>query len=352
MVVKIFSMNVTIRDVAAKAGVSPATVSLVLNHKPGVGSDTREHVFRVAKAMNYDLKNSIKTQERGVLGFLTIARHGHMVNPDHYAFISEYIEGAEKEARSAGYSLEVRQFEEQDLTGIFRELQGLPFAGAVVLATELSEEDLMVFRELPFPVVFIDANHPIPFCDFVDMDNEGAVFSVLRKLKNRGHKKIGLVRSTYETRNFRLRERGYYDGLLSCGLFSSDQYVYSVDSRFRDAYLDMKKILATGAELPSALFCVCDVIALGVMKALKDCGYSVPGDISVVGFDDIPAGQMADPPLSTVQVSKQYMGMKAFQLLFHRLNSPVDSPREKILISSQVVFRESVRNGIDSGGIE
>ena len=343
-------MNVTIRDVAAKAGVSPATVSLVLNHKPGVGSETRDHVFRVAKAMNYDINSPAKGPERGVIGFLRIARHGHMVNPDHYAFISEYIEGAEREAHSAGFSLEVRQFEDEELTNIFRELQNLPFTGAVILATELSEEDLLVFKDLPFPVVYIDANHPMPFCDFVDMDNEGAVFSVLRSLKNRGHKKIGLVKSTFETRNFRLRERGYYDGLLSCGLFSSDQYVYSVDSRFREAYLDMKKILQAGNELPTALFCVCDVIALGVMKALKDCGYAVPGDISVVGFDDIAAGHMADPPLSSVQVSKQYMGVRAFQLLFHRLNSPQDSPREKILVSSQVVFRESVRDCNISGG--
>ncbi len=337
-------MNVTIRDVAAQAGVSPATVSLVLNHKPGVGEDTRQHVFKVAEAMNYDISNPSRTVERGVICFVRIARHGHMVNPDHNAFIAEYIEGVEKSARNGGYSVEVRQFEGEDLSLIAEELAESKPSGAVILATELSEEDILYLNTLPFPVVFIDSSHPVPSSDFIDMDNEGAVFSVLSALKKRGHKKIGLVRSTVETRNFRLRERGYYDGLLANGLYNSDKYVYSVDSRFRDAYLDMIKIIESGTELPTALFCVCDVIALGVMKALKDKGFSIPRDISVVGFDDLTAGQMSDPTLSSVRVSKQYMGTRAFQLLFYRLNSRGKSPSEKILVSSEVVFRDSVRD--------
>jgi LacI family transcriptional regulator len=104
----------------------------------------------------------------------------------------------------------------------------------------------------------------------------------------------------------------------------------------------MEKLLLTDPELPTALFCVSDIIALGSLKALKSRGLSVPEDISLVGFDDLPTSAMSDPPLTSVKVSKTQIGRRAFQLLLGRMNSAEGPSYEKVYMGCEIVVRESL----------
>lgn len=336
-------MGITIRDVAAKAGVSPATVSLVLNHKTGVGEKTRERVFQAADESGYTISLEKKVRKSGgVIRFLKIARHGHILNRNHNVFISDYIEGLEKEASAYGYVLEIRNYEGFNPEEILKELGESTPVGVVVLATELNEEDIPLFESVKIPIVFIDTSHPYSPFDFIDMDNEGAVYSIISAFKERGHKKIGLVKASIETRNFRQREKSFYDALQYFGLEKDKNWEYSVDSTFEQSYGDMKEQLEKERELPTAFFCVCDIITFGCMKALKERGISIPRDLSLIGFDDLPSGSLSDPPLTTIKVSKRRIGRRAFQLLKRRLEGSGELPYEKVNIGSELIIRDSL----------
>ena len=338
-------MRITIRDVAERAGVSPATVSLVFNNKAGVGNQTRNEVFEAAKALGYKIPTDKKNKKAGgVIRFLKIARHGHILNRNHNVFISDYIEGLEKEASDYGFVLEIRNYDGFNPEQILKELEESTPVGVVVLATELNEDDIPLFEAVKIPVVFIDASHPYSPFDYIDMDNEGAVFSIVSAFKDRGHKKIGLVKSSIETRNFGLREKSFYDALKYFGLEINKEWEYSVDSTFEQSYVDMKALLANGKSLPTAFFCVCDIITMGCMKALKEKGVNIPDDISIIGFDDLPSSLLSEPPLTSIKVSKKRIGRRALQLLKRRLESTDTLPYEKVYIGSELVIRDSLGN--------
>lgn len=338
-------MKITIRDVARKAGVSPATVSLVLNNRPGVGNDTRKTVEDAAEALNYRIpqtKSRTNERQNGIIRFLKIARHGHILNRDHNVFISDYIEGIEAAAREEGYSLEVRNYASFQPDEIIDELRTDAPAGAVILATELDAQDILPFSAANIPMVFIDAVNPYANFDFVDMDNEGAVFSIVEAMKERGIRRIGLVSARLETRNFRQRAQSFYQAVDYFGLETKSEWDYRVDSTYDQSYRDMSAQLDSRKTLPQGLFCVCDIIAFGCMKALKEKNIRIPEDISLVGFDDLPSSQHTDPPLASIKVSKKRIGRRAFQLIRRRIESEMPLPYEKVFIGSELMVRESL----------
>jgi len=339
----ILFMSTTIRNIADKAGVSSSTVSLVLNSKPGIGEETRLLVLETAKSLGYAISaGGRRRKTEKTVRFLKIAKHGHIINRDHSVFISDYIDGIEKEGREHGFSLEVRNYGSFDPDEIFNDLVKSPPSGVVVLATELDEQDIIFFDGISVPVVFIDCSFRISSFDSVDMDNEGAVFAIIKVFQEMGHRNIGLVKSSIESRNFRLRERSFYEALEYFGCQINPDWTYSVDSTYEQSWRDMKSHLEKGKNLPTALFCVCDIIALGCLKAIREKGIRIPDDISVIGFDDLPSSLLSDPPLASFTVSKTGIGRRAFQLLKGRMDALKDFPREKVFIGGELILRSSL----------
>lgn len=338
-------MAVTISDVAARAGVSLASVSLVLNNKPGVGKEARERILKAAQDLNYKPSGPDKrrSERTGTVQFLRITKHGHILNKNHNGFIAEYAEGIERAASVHGLSVEMKSFDTFDSQAIFGKADSVPVDGIIVLGTELDESDIEKFTAFKVPVVFIDAFHDYGPFDFVDMNNQAAVFSIVSYLKKMGHSRIGLVRATLETPNFRLREESFFKALKYFGLPSFRDLVFSIDSTYEASYEDMRNLLRSDPTLPTALFCVCDIVAYGCMRALKEKGIRIPRDISIIGFDNLPSSAFTDPPLTSVDVSKRLIGRKAMDILAQRIKNPTPYPFEKTLIGSDLVIRESVR---------
>lgn len=333
-------MSVRVKDIAQAVGVSPTTVSLVLNNKPGAGEELRERILRTAKDLGYTTPKAAKA---GSLCLLHIARHGHTVNRDHDVFIADYIEGLSHEAKHAGYALEIVAFKPAPIEQVLDAALGKASHGFVVLGTELSREDVESFRALRKPLVFLDTYHECLDFDFVDMNNEDSVFVILSHLRAMGHREIGFVRAAVETRNIRLREEGFYAGLARLGLTADKAFVFSVDQTYHGACEDMTSILAARPRLPTALVCGNDIIASGCLKACSDTGIRVPDDLSIVGFDNLPLAAVVDPPLTTMQVSKAQIGRMAVQLLVSRLRGDADLPSVKVLIGGKLIERLSVK---------
>jgi DNA-binding LacI/PurR family transcriptional regulator len=337
-------LAVRIVDIARMAGVSAATVSLVLNDKPGVGEDTRRRVRGIARKLDYKApRPAAQAVANEAICLLHIARHGHTVNRDHDVFIADYMEGLGRGAGQAGLSLEVSTFKRTPIGEIIAAAQAYPGAGMVVLGTELSAADVEAFSAVHKPLVFLDTYHEfLPF-DFVDMNNLDAVFTVVSHLQARGHRRIGMVKGSLEARNLKLREEAFAASLARCGLPYDERHVFAVDPTFHGAYDDMLAILRRDPPLPSALFCGNDVIACGCLKALTARKIRVPEDVSLVGFDDLPLAAVVDPPLTTVQVSKAEIGRMAVSLLVSRIRSEDSTPPVKVLIGGRLVARQSVR---------
>lgn len=337
-------MACTLKDVAQEAGVSPATASLVLNNKSGISEDTRKAVFQAAMKLNYSFHSSAsKAKANRPICFIKIAAHGLVVNEDHKGFIADYIDGIEKEAREAGYSLEVRTYTEFNIQKIMNDIYRQTFSGVIILATELLEQDILKFKSLTIPKIFIDASYPFHSFDFVNMDNQSALYTIIKQFKEKGILKIGLIRSKVATRNFELRSEYFYEALRYFGLEERTRWDISVGSTFDEAYKDMLQYLDSGQDLPEGFFCVCDIMGLGVMKALKERKIRIPEDVSIIGFDDLPQCQMVDPPLSSVKVSKKLIGKRAFQFLEKMMSSEKRVASEKTYIGCEIVRRESFK---------
>jgi LacI family transcriptional regulator len=341
-------MATTIKQIAEQAKVSLATVSLALNMKPGVSDDTRDKVLAAASELDYRSRKRRKEPATRTIRFLWIAKHGHIINLNHRVFIADYIDGLERESRRHQCTLEVMSYEQFNPEEILLSLDQGAIAGAVILGTELDEEDLQRFRTVRLPLVFIDTYHTSLDFDFVDMNNDSSVFAVVDYLHGLGHRRIGLVKGAVEIRNFRFRERAFLESLEQFGLTLDPRDLFAIDSTFDRGRENMVRLLEGRRDLPTALFCVNDIVAYNCAQALKDSGFRIPEDVSLVGFDDLPSNAFMNPPLTSVKVSKHRIGQLAMQAMALRLQDP-GRPSEKTLVGGSLVIGQSVRE-LPSGG--
>ena len=340
-------MSARIVDIAQAAGVSPAAVSLALNHRNGVSDSVRRRILDIAAGMGYRglAGGASGVNENISIRFLKIAKHGHIINEYHNAFITEYLEGIESQVKQRKYKFEISFFNQVPMEEIVESQRDAAVDGFIVLGTELSAHEIKFFGVMPKPVVFMDTYFPFSAYDCVDIDNADGVFKAVEHLYQNGHRSIGLVTGNRETRNFKMREFGFREALEYFSLPVQEPFIFSVDPAFEEAAADMrghlhkiKKI----KKLPTALFCVNDVIAHGCIRALREYKIAIPQDMSVIGYDDLPISGFSEPPLSTIRVSCRQIGRRALEMLAERIAGSTKMP-ENILVAGNLVCRSSVR---------
>ncbi|WP_412777284.1 LacI family DNA-binding transcriptional regulator [Thalassospira lucentensis] len=332
----------TIKQIAEQAGVSPSTVSLVLNGKGEISGVTRSRVLEVVSSLNYTPrapKNRMHTAK--TIKFLKIAKHGHTVNRDHSHFISDYIDGMSSEATSRGYKLQVLSYENVTANDIIDVLANSDATAAIILGTELTREDIQKIQDFQLPTVFIDSFYDLIDANFVDMNNGDAVYTVLSHLKDLGFSKIGFVGSETKTRNFALRKEAFLKNMDHLGLRVNSDHILSIGSTLTSAYDESVKVLSKTGSVAEAYFCANDVMAYGFTKALKEKGYRIPQDVSVVGFDNLPMSATLDPSLTTIDVSKRKIGSMAVTVLDELLNADGPLPAVKVQVGAKLVVRAS-----------
>lgn len=339
--------KLTIRDIAEAAGVSPATVSLVLNGKGEISGVTRARVLEAVASLNYVPRAARSSAEPGeTLRFLKIAKHGHTVNRDHSVFISDYIDGMSAEATRRNYTLEVVSFEGQPISTVAESLAGAPISGVIALGTELTEADIRLIQGLGLPTVFIDTFYDVLDANFVDMNNEDAVYKVVSRFQQQGFQRIGFVASHVDTTNFRLRREAFFKNMARLGLSVNEVDILSVESTYDGAYLDMRALLSTGLDLAECYFCTNDIIAYGFIRALREHGVAIPDDVSIIGFDNLPQSATMEPGLTTIDVSKRKIGNLAVTVLNDLIAAAEPQPPVKILVGADLVLRASHERGL------
>ena len=343
-------MKVTIKEIAAKAGVSISAVSFALNDKPGVSQATKELVHKIAKELGYihiPPKSSPLILPNGlVIKVLKIIRHGHTINASHNSFIDAYIEGLNEVAYQQGITIEVGTYPiETKISTIADEMNNYnPNLGYLIVGTELSENDIRILKQTNNNVVFMDTNIDYLRAHFVDMNNTDTVYRAVTHLKEYGHTKIGLIKSSVSTMNFHMREQAFYKVMQDLSLPVNPLYIVDVDSTYDGSYKDMLKHLNRQKELPTAFFATNDIMALGCMKAFREKLIKIPDDLSIVGFDNLPMSEMSNPPLTTIEVYKDRIAHHALNILISTQGTKSCPTSVKILVDGKLISRSSVKH--------
>lgn len=337
-------MKVTAKQIAEQAGVSQATVSLVLHGKPGVSEAVRRRVLALAREAGYQPDPGRALAAGRILQLVIYKRHGRVVADE--AFFDDLIEGVMQQATALGYHLSVSYFyggqpEKEQI----RSIKSLRCAGLILLATEMHTADLRPFRELRCPIVILDNFFPTVDCDSVTINNLTGAWRAVKYLIDCGHVRIGYLHSKVEIRNFAERSNGYLSG---CRLLPEEaardaaHRVIRVGPSGEEAAADLEAYLAREPLLPTAFFADNDRIAAGCCKALQKSGVLIPQEVSVIGFDGSSLGELLTPSLTTMQVHKHRMGALAVERLHARLcGDPPETLR--IALTPELVVRQSVR---------
>lgn len=338
-------MAVTAKKLAELLGLSEAAVSMALNRKPGVSTATRQRVLNAAREHGYDFSRLEEAPPasqtmKGTLYFIIYRKHGAVVADT--PFFSQLSQGIDSGCKKHHYFLNVFYLDEDENTG--ERLQSMirfDCRGILLLGTEMQENDLAPFLRLKLPLVVLDTYFETLTANYVLINNMQGAYLATDYLINHCKSQPGYLRSSYSINNFRERADGFYKAVRSHGLPTSRSLVHLLSPSLEGAYADMLEILDAGEETASCYFADNDLIACGAIRALRERGFRIPQDISVIGFDNMPVSAYAEPSLTTVHVPKQDMGEAAVRRLAHIIDFPEEAPM-KLEISTQLIRRKSV----------
>ena len=335
----------TIYDIAAAAGVSPATVSRTLNgNSDSVAADTREHVLKIATELGYTFRPSKTPPEA--------TNHVHVIIPDLVnPFYSALIAGLESALRSYGLHmlLHVTNGSLRSEMDIISSIAQKPHINVIIAPATNEVDHISALVDQHHEVVMIEHTASGKYSSIRFNSYQGARMAI-EYLAKRGARRIAFV-SPALTRATRINVyNGFLDALHHLGLPIEDSLIVLADDNittvpqyapdFGAALCD--RMMQHNPQLPDAIFCENDMIAIGVIQHLQKRGIRVPEDISVMGLDNIALGTMIVPPLTTVDQCTYEMGALAAELIHTHIHTPARK-HVQLLLEPQLILRESVK---------
>ena len=334
-------MSITAKELAKKMKLSEAAVSMALNGKPGVSTETRRQVMEAAEKYGYDFTRiSGKNQGGGTIYFALYRKHGAIVSDT--PFYSELSEGIQSKCREKGYKLNITCLDGDDTyEKQVEDIQYSDCAGLILLGTEMQPEDFAPVGRLNIPIVLLDVYLPHVKRDCVLINNVQGAYLAADYLITKTKKQPGYLRSAYRISNFEERADGFYKAVRAHGMSASKSVTHSLTPSIDGAFADMLEIIEKKEELAPCYFADNDLIAIGAMKALQRSGCRIPEDIALIGFDNLPMSSYIEPGLCTVNVPKQYMGEMAAARLIELLHARQFVP-VKLEVGTNLVKRRSI----------
>jgi LacI family transcriptional regulator len=336
--------KVTLEQVATASGVSLASASLALNDRPGVSDVTRARVVETAKRLGYALP--LKRRDPVHNPTITVVLEQLPVAPTSDPFNKPILLGIERAARNHQFRIVMEFATPEDRPNDAHWRQSGTEGVLLLGGGDLRREWIQTAIDSRLPVVIVD--HVIPGLDLPSVvpDNLAGAYEATRHLIDAGHERIGFIRgpSKYWTLSERLA--GYMLALAHSGRWPVQSLVPPrVSHGDEKGYGEMLALLDL-PEPPTAVLAVSDKAAVGAYRAVTERGLSVPGDISIVGFDDIELGRALNPPLTTVRVPGEEMGRVAFERLHRQIAAAGRDPalplQTRISIPTHLVERGSV----------
>jgi DNA-binding LacI/PurR family transcriptional regulator len=334
----------TINDVARLSGVSKATVSAVLNETGTVKRSTRDRVLQAIESLNYR-KSGPDARGQGQ----QMRSIGLVIKEIDNPYYGEVVTGARAAAQESGYALLVTSSEgEYEAERRAVELLQRNGVDGLILTPVLDDDaDLSHLFELKrrnFPFVLLEELRGVP-ASLVDVDNEEAARKAVEYLIEQGHSRFVHFAGPAYSSHSQERIDGVRRACSASHVIFTDQDVVRAGAHLEDGYRAGLEYFGARApaQRPTAVTCYNDLVALGLCRALAELGLSVPGDVSVVGFDDIQLLEYLPLRLTSVRMPKFEMGQLAAQMLIRHIESRETLPPQKVYLESELVVRDSTR---------
>ena len=325
----------TLADIAALAGSSVATVSKVLNGRPGVSPEKRDEILALLTDQGYRRRG---TEKRNPARLIDVVLRGIDT-----LWATQVLMGVEEEASRAGVGVVVSVTHGRML-GNRHWLTALAQRhsdGLVLVPSALNAGAVVELSKLRIPYVVVDPigipDHSIPV---IGASNFAGGQSATDHLLSLGHRRIGIVTGDRELTCSWERLDGYRSSLLRAGIQPTDDLVCFGNFQVEGGYAGAERLLSL-REPPTAIFAGSDQQAYGVYESAKARGLRIPEDLSVVGFDDVPLCQWVSPRLTTVRQPVMEMAQEATKILLHMAYQGSDPPKQKMELATALVIRDS-----------
>lgn len=325
----------TIKDIAQKAGVSPATVSRVLNYDPdlSVSKETEQKVFEIAEALNYT-KHKNKRRESAVLRLVQWYDSEEELADLYYLAIRL---GIEKRAEE----LNIRLIKEQ-----LSELSDTETQGTIAVG-KFDQAQMKQLKKLNEELLFVDFDGLSLGINSLVVDFSQGVQLIIDQFIKEKHERIGILSGMEYTKGSRheiddSRFLVFREYLTRLKLYNEADHLQGAFT-IEGGYTAMKTYLESHTDYPTAFFASSDALAIGAMRAIQGHGLRIPEDISVIGFNDVSVAKYVTPALTTVKVYTEWMGELAVSTILELIQEKAPVPR-KITVGTELILRESTRD--------
>ncbi len=310
-------MKATIKDIAKIAGISYSSVSRALNGLKGVSEETRQRVKKIAEEMEYTpnaVARGLVQKQTGTLGLIL----PDITNP----FYPDLARGVEERASLAGYNTffcntnyDLSKQESYLLNLLEKRVDG------IILAPVSSQSNLFEQRKhMPVPFVYLGNTPERTKYSFVITDNVRGGYLATRTLIEKGYRRIGFISGNDEESAVGKRFTGFKEAMDRYNIEVNDNYIRLENWRLKSGYKIIKQMIDSGV-YPEAVISGNDILAMGILQGIKEKGLSVPQDIAVIGFDDIPSASWPEINLSTIRQPKISMGKYAVEIILEQLQT-------------------------------
>lgn len=343
-------MAVKLKDIASETGVSISTVSRILNKDATrkAGDKTAARVIDAAQRMGFFSEGkNVRLSSSGIsisktysIGCILTSAHETFVSPFFSAMLAAIENQLAKYQETFQYNLFVTSI---NAPGFSRFLTTDTLDCAIMLGRTSSDNINLLRNNIP-NLVYAGANRISDDIDEVICDGYAGILAAMEYLVSLGHKKIGFLGPTRQEHNIgnEYRYSGYMEGLKRAGLSVNESWIKDTVLTTAGAY-DAAMEMIREKNLPTALFCGNDTVALGAMKAFADCNISVPGDISIMGFDNIDMANYVKPALTTIAIPTKELGRLAVKILLDGVETGRKYPL-RVNLPFHIVERESCRS--------
>lgn len=330
-------MDITIKDVAVKANVSIATVSRVLNHSKPVSKAVRERVMKVVEELGFQPNPVARTlimKESRLIGLL--------IPGIENTFISIFVQAIEKELFKNNYTtLLCNTNRDMDIELYYLKLLKEKYVDGVVLLTSAPKpQQIAFFENHSVPVVFASHTDTEGRFSCVNIDDYQATYDATSYLIRLGHRRIAFFTGPRVYFQIIRRLSGYKQALADHGIEYDESLIYELDYDIESGYKSGIKLFRE-KDVPTAICCVSDMVAIGAIRAAEDSGYRVPEDISVMGFDDIPIAGAYRPGITTVRQPVHELGVQAAQMLLQQIRQKEGYVKEARILPHEIIARGS-----------
>jgi LacI family transcriptional regulator len=331
-------MPLTLEDIARLSGVSRSTVSRVINKDPNVKEQTRDRVMNVVQSINFQPNQAARglaAGRTGVIGLVIPTGVSVLFSDPYFPLV---IQGVAAATNASDYSvmlwLAEPEYERKTIQQIL--YSGL-IDGVIVSSMMIDDPLLDRLSDGNQPFITIGRHPNNEKINYIDVDNRSGAYQAVMYLLLTGRRRVATITGPSNAVSGIDRYQGYLDALHDRGIAPNNDLV--AEGLFSDAsgYLAMKRLLPFR---PDAVFVASDAMAFAAMRAIQEAGLSIPDDIAVVGFDDIPSAATSNPPLTTIRQPIVRTGNLAAELLIDMIEYPETQTRH-VVLSTELVIRTS-----------